>query len=97
MLSNIISDSGKGLQVEVQDSQFFYDGAGIEGEPGDQIMILSAENKSLQSATIVHIDRKLNLLTLDKMVSWQKGDMISLPYQGTQPDLGAFEFVKKLQ
>ncbi|WP_025563563.1 NosD domain-containing protein [Psychromonas sp. SP041] len=97
MLSNIISDSGKGLHVKVQDSQFFYDGAGIEGEPGDQIMILSAENKSLQSATIVHIDRKLNLLTLNKIVSWQKGDMISLPYQGTQPDLGAFEFVKKLQ
>lgn len=96
MLSKIISDSGKGLHVKVQDSQFFSDGAGIEGESGDQIMIQSGENSSLQSATIVNIDRKSNLLTLDKIVSWQKGDMISLSYQGTQPDLGAFEFIKKL-
>ena len=97
MLSHITSEAGQGEKVVVQDSQFFYDGAGIEGESGDQITIQSADNKTLQSATIVSIDRKLNKLTLDKIVSWQKGDMISLSYQGTQPDLGAFEFVKKLQ
>lgn len=95
-LSKIVSPSGEGQKVEVQDSLFFYDGANIKNQSGDRIVIRSSENKSLQFATILKINRKLNLLTLDKKVSWKKGDLISLPYQGDQPDIGAFEFVKKL-
>ena len=95
-LSKIVSPSGEGQKVAVQDSLFFYDGANIKNQSGDRIVIQSNEDKSLQFATILKINRKLNLLTLDKKVSWKKGDLISLPYQGEQPDIGAFEFVKKL-
>ena len=95
-LTKIVSASGAGQTIEVQDSLFFYDAAGIKNQSGDRIVIQSADNKTLQRATIVKINRNQNLLMLDKKVSWQKGDLLSLPYLGTEPDIGAFEFVKKL-
>jgi hypothetical protein len=93
-LSEITSPDGENNQIDVQDSAFFYDGVGIDNVTGDAVMIESAITKLTQRATIVKIDRKLNRLYLDKKVSWQQGDRISLAYQGKQPDIGAFEFVK---
>ncbi len=92
-LSKIISAAGKADSFQVQDSQFFYDGAGIANETGDQIMVRSASiaTKKPQLATIVKIDRLSNKIYLDKQISWGKGDLISLVYNGLAPDVGAFE------
>jgi hypothetical protein len=93
-LTKITSEGGQGDQMDVQDSRFFYDGIGIDNHLGDRVMIESATSKVIQPATIVKIDRKLNRLYLDKAVTWQKGDRITLAFEGKQPDIGAFEFVK---
>jgi len=93
-LTKITSEDGEGNQMNVQDSTFFYDGIGIQNDLGDRVMIESISSKIIQSATVVKIDRKLNRLYLDKKISWQKGDRITLAYEGKQPDIGAFEFIK---
>jgi len=53
--------------------------------PGDEIMI----GKTM--ARVVDIDRAKTILTVDKKLSWQKGDGVSYRYQGSAPDVGAFE------
>ena len=92
-LTKITSEDGEGNQMNVQDSTFFYDGIGIQNDLGDRVMIESISSKIIQSATVVKIDRNLNRLYLDKKISWQKGDRITLAYEGKQPDIGAFEFI----
>ena len=94
-LTHIESDSGQGKVIKVQDSRYFYDGYGIQNELGDLIYIQSVKDKSIQQATIVKIERDQQRLYLDKDISWHKGDLISLPYQGENLDIGAYEFAIK--
>ena len=51
----------------------------------------SIATKKPQLATIVKIDRLSNKIYLDNQISWRKGDLISLVYNGLAPDVGAFE------
>ncbi|WP_413692952.1 right-handed parallel beta-helix repeat-containing protein [Psychromonas sp. KJ10-2] len=95
LLTEITSDNDTGDVLTVADSQFFFDGQGIAGISGDKVMILSKETASLQSAQIVKVDNEQRQLYLDKAVTWEKGDQISLAYSGEKPDIGAFEYVQK--
>ena len=40
----------------------------------------------------VAVDYAQNTITVDKALTWQAGQGLSLPYTGPAPDLGAFEF-----
>jgi len=42
-------------------------------------------------ARVLKADIASNTLTLDRDLRWEKGDPVSLPYAGTNPDIGAFE------
>ncbi|MCP4257101.1 MAG: right-handed parallel beta-helix repeat-containing protein, partial [Planctomycetes bacterium] len=61
---------------------------GIAGEQGDLIKL---ENG--QTAQILDIDYSAgnNVIILDRQVSWSNGEKVSLYYQGTAPDIGAYE------
>lgn len=78
---------GNGNVLSVENAGYFYDGFGIRGEVGDTVAI-GAER---QLAVVLKVDRVQNTLTLDRAVSWQEGDPVSLPWSGTAPDIGAYE------
>jgi hypothetical protein len=73
--------------VRVDDARPFYDGFGIPGEQGDLVFI-GPEKKQ---AIIAKAEVDANVLLLDREVSWEAGDGVSLPYMGQAPDLGAYE------
>lgn len=79
--------SGEGHVIRVDDAAFFYDSFGIEDEVGDLIAIGSTD----QIARVVGVDRESNEITLDRLVRWDDGVPVSLPWSGHGPDIGAYE------
>jgi hypothetical protein len=79
--------AGSGTSMAVADALYFYDGYGIADEPGDTIQLLG----SAETAVVKAIDYKTNTLTLDRAVTWTKGQGVALRYGGSAPDMGAFE------
>jgi len=79
--------SGHGTEVEVENAGYFTDGFGkIDG---DYIKI--GANAPVK---IVRIDYESNIITLASStgILWDTGDPVHLPYHGTAPDIGAYEF-----
>lgn len=85
----ITTDAGSGTSIRVKDARYFMDGWGII--EGDAIQI---EGQS-QVVRIINVDYKNNIITVDASISWTKGKGIGLPYKGSAPDIGAFEFGKE--
>ncbi len=79
--------TGDGNLLAVDDVYPFFDGFGIEGEVGDVIAVGSPE----QHARVVGKDYDASTLRLDRSVTWQDGDPVSLPWTGAAPDIGAYE------
>jgi hypothetical protein len=75
--------AGKGTVVEVDDALFFSDGFGLV-EPD---VIRVGGNR----AQVVKVDFAHNRLELDRSISWEAGEPVTLDYQGKAPDLGAVE------
>ncbi len=80
--------AGSGRQIPVGDARWFYDGFGIPGEEGDLIFI-GPEKKQ---ARVAQADIENHVLTLDRDLSWGKGESVTLPYLSAKPDLGAYEY-----
>jgi hypothetical protein len=81
---------GSGTSMAVEDATYFCDGFGIEGEKGDVIQ-LKGDTKT---ARIIGIDYANNTLTLDQPLSWTVDQGVSLAYNGSAPDIGAYEYVE---
>jgi len=77
--------SGSGSKIMVRDACYFCDGLGLID--GDKI-IIGADSK----VKIVDIDYNQNIIEVNKSISWDDGDNVSLLYYGSSPDIGAFEF-----
>jgi hypothetical protein len=80
--------SGSGREMPVDDARPFYDGFEISGEHGDLVYVGPAKKQ----AVVTKADITANVLTLDRELSWNTDDGVSLPYMGKAPDLGAYEF-----
>ncbi len=80
-------EAATGKVIKVSDAAFFYDGFGIPGETGDELMI----GPGRQLARVTGRDLKENTLHLDREVTVAKGDAVTLRYEGKAPDLGAYE------
>lgn len=80
--------AGSDNVLKVEDVGYFYDGFGIPGETGD---IVQLEGGST-TACVVRIDYTNRTLTLDKSITWTRGQHLHLQYSGIGPDMGAFEF-----
>ena len=80
-------NSGSGKIMTVADASYFYDGFGIPGEAGDTIQIIGQS----VTATIVAVDYTSNTITLDRNLTWTNGQGVTLKFNGTAPDIGAFE------
>ncbi len=82
------TDGGQGRIVPVEDAHYFCDGWGMI--PGDFVTIGSAG-----TAQVVKVDIPARTLTLDRDLTWKKGEAVNLPFSGTGPDIGAVELIEK--
>ena len=64
------------------------DGWGIPGVQGDRIQILG----TTQKAKITSVNYDTNTIVVDTNLTWTMGQGIALAYEGSTPDLGAFEY-----
>ncbi len=86
-LTTITTTTGKGTAFTVADPNFFYDGYGIAGETGDII-----KTSAGQTATITDVDYVTGAVAVNASISWTQGDGIALTFNGSAPDIGAYEF-----
>ena len=83
-------NSETGTVIELEDVGFFTNGYGIR--EGD---LVKFEGQT-QQFEILEIDYINNTITLDKTLSWNAGDGVSLVYNDDMPDLGAYEYENSL-
>ncbi|MCF6278791.1 MAG: T9SS type A sorting domain-containing protein [Flavobacteriaceae bacterium] len=76
--------------LKVIDSRVFIDGYGIAGE-GDIIQIGSET-----PVKIIAINYSTNTITLEATRNWTTNTNVSLPYNGSRPDIGAYEYSSAL-
>ncbi len=79
------TSSGTGTIIPVLDARYFHNGYGIEGVSGDIIRVGS------NTVTVTDVNYETNTITIDRSISWNKGDGVSYPYSGSKPDIGAFQ------
>ena len=87
-LTTIVSAGGSGTSFQVADAGYFMDGWGISGVLGDEIQLFG----TAQKARITTVDYAANTLTLDKSLTWTQNQGVCLAYEGSAPDIGAFEY-----
>ncbi|MFX0195092.1 MAG: DUF1565 domain-containing protein [Candidatus Hodarchaeota archaeon] len=80
------TSGGSGTIIQVGTARYFTDGFGIEDQ-GDVIQV-----GSNSPVRVTHVDYDNNIITVDRSISWNNGDGVSLPYNGSAPDIGAFEY-----
>jgi hypothetical protein len=85
-LTAIISPSGSGTSFQVEDARYFIDGWGIVD--GDRVQL----EGTADAVGVTNVNYTNNMLTVDKSITWQVGQKISLSYYGNSPDLGAYEY-----
>lgn len=83
-LTTVTSSSGSGNIISVADAKYFTDGYGVA--EGDKIKVGNIVT------TITSIDYSTNKVILKEQIAWQQGASVSLPFAGSKPDIGAFEF-----
>jgi hypothetical protein len=77
-------EAGNSDSIKVADSRFFYGGHGMIS--GDRIIIGDSD-----TATVIARDITENTITINKTLSWNEGDSVSLVFADAAPDIGAYE------
>lgn len=85
-LTTITSASGSGTSFVVADAAYFMDGWGIV--QGDLIQLQGSPLK----ARVTNVNYTTRTISVDSSLTWTLGQGISLAYNGSAPDQGAFEF-----
>ena len=82
----VTTSAGSGTTIPVADAGFFTNGFGIVA--GDVIQL---QGQTLR-ANVAAVDSASNTVTVDTPLSWTAGLGVALAYNGSRPDIGAFEF-----
>lgn len=80
------ASDGSGTTLTVDNSLYFSDGN--KCVTGDTIQL----EGSSTIAIILTNDCENNTLYLDRSITWTQGQGVSLPYAGSAPDMGAYEY-----
>ena len=93
-LTTITSVSGSGTSFAVADANYFFDGWGMSAITsasitGDTIQLAG----QTQRAKITNVNYSTNTITVDTSLTWTNGQGITLAYEGSAPDIGAYEYV----
>lgn len=84
------SGAGSSTTLVVADAGYFHDGFGLGSQvPGDTIQVGSPAVNPPVLITAVNYGTKT--LTLQTPITWTSGQAVSLPYNGSAPDMGALE------
>ena len=75
---------GSGNKIKLDDAGYFMDGYGVV--EGDLIQVGHSRPVRVKA-----IDYQRDLVAIDRSLSWQDGEPVSLAYNGSAPDIGAFE------
>ena len=86
-LTTIVSPAGSGTSFVVADAGYFVDGWGVVGVQGDEIQLFGTS----QTARITRVSYETNTVVFDRHLSWELNQGISLAYEGSAPDVGAYE------
>jgi hypothetical protein len=93
-LTTVTSASGSGTQFQVADAGYFMDGWGIAAEiqganvSGDVIQLQG----QTQRALIINVNYDSNTITVNTSMNWTAGQGVNLAYEGSAPDIGAYEY-----
>ncbi len=82
------TSQGSGTTIPVADARYFCDGFGVRGELGDVIQLA----EQTQAARITNVDFVNNVVTIDTALSWSANQGVGLAYNGSAPDIGAYEY-----
>jgi hypothetical protein len=77
--------------IRVQDAHYFMDGWDFPSYMGVQGDLIQLEGQT-QRARIINIDYNTNTIAVDTQLTWSSGTGVSLAYEGSAPDIGAFEY-----
>jgi hypothetical protein len=86
-LTTVLSPGGSGTSFQVADAGYFMDGWGIEHVQGDLIQLAGQTQRS----RITNVNYETNTITVDTPLTWTQGQGVSLAYEGSAPDIGAYE------
>jgi hypothetical protein len=86
-LTTITSADASGRTFVVADAGYFMDGWEIAGVMGDEIQLY----QTTQRARIAAINYTNNTISVDKDLTWTKGQGVCMAYAGLAPDIGANE------
>jgi hypothetical protein len=87
-LTRIITPAGNGQQFQLEDAAYFMNGWGIPGVAGDEIQLWG----TIQKARVTSVNYQTNTVSVDKNLAWTQNQGVCLAYQGSAPDLGAYEY-----
>lgn len=87
-LTTITSADGSGTSFTVANPNYFYDGWAIPGETGDTIQLAGQTS----TAIITDVNYDTGEITTATSVTWTTGQGVGLPYFGSAPDIGAYEY-----
>jgi hypothetical protein len=90
-IATVSSNTGSGTSFAVVDAGFFVGSLGVYDPTGAEIgdLIKVASNPAVK---ITSINYDTNTITIDSPISWNNGDPITLAYQDSTPDIGAYEY-----
>lgn len=77
---------GSGDTININDAGYFCDGFGAVD--GDFVRV--GGNSAVK---VTKVDYVKNVIVVDRKISWNKGDGVSLNYEGNGPDIGAAEYI----
>lgn len=83
------TSTGKGTIIPVRDPGCFTNGFGLI--TGDTISVGG------KTAVVVSVDLTAKTLTLDRSITWRDGTFVTLPFNGSKPDIGALERLGRRQ
>lgn len=86
-LTRVTSRSGSGKTFQVEEAGYFMDGWSVI--KGDEIQLAGSKKR----ARITKVDYDSNTIAVDRALTWTRNQSIGLAYEGSAPDMGAYEFV----
>jgi len=81
----VTTSSGSGNSVPVEESLYFFGGAEWDSVEGD---LLKIGDDEVRLTDVNYCD---NLLVLERQISWDEGDKVSLAYKGESMDIGPYD------
>jgi len=81
----VTTSAGSGNTIPVENAVYFYPGLPYHNIPGDTITV--GDDTML---VVTARDMTTNTITVDRPISWNLGDEITLRETGTTPDIGVF-------